>query len=237
MDKSVLWIVATVVVAMTCLSLLMLGGGAEATFDDWMKLLRTAATVAGFGLATLAYTKWRRPDDAKRRADTAQAIIRHSAKLEGALTQAHIGLIASVPDTSKVGLDAKVKAGASKLLPVESVPDLLKALTELRGYRAEVNVLFKERRIGEDLDWVDERGNKVATALRALGSLREQGDALKKFGKADTAYDRIFEDLNVRFVNEVDFPGPDVEDLWRTELSERCDSIRATLAKYLVGNQ
>jgi hypothetical protein len=151
------------------------------------------------------------------------------------MTQCHIGLIATAPDACKVSLEAKIKTGASKLLPVESLTELLGVLTELWGYRAEVDVLFKEKPIGACMDWVDKNGNQLASALRALGSLREQVEAMRKHGKAEKAYDKIFEHLNVRFINQADFPGPEVEDKWRKELAMNCDDLRKALAKYLVG--
>ena len=78
-------VVGLVVFSMLGLSLLVLGGlTVEANVLAGVnEALRTAAALGVFVLALLAYRKWRRPEDARRRADAAQEILRLGRRLEG----------------------------------------------------------------------------------------------------------------------------------------------------------
>ena len=88
MLKEVLWIVAGLVVMMLGLSWVMLDNMTTdaVIWKDANELMRTAGQVGLLLLGILAYRKWRRPEDARRRADAAQEIMRLSRALEGRIS-------------------------------------------------------------------------------------------------------------------------------------------------------
>ena len=109
----------------------------------------------------MAYRQWRRPDDAKRRADSAQQIVRKSQELETIALAARIGTLTVSFDHEPLSIDAKMAEAESVSrgkLKTEELEARKNALNEFRTYRAEATVLFKGTNAVGLMDRVERSG-------------------------------------------------------------------------------
>lgn len=200
------------------------------TITDWLQGVGTAVAAA---VAIAAFITWRRPDDTRRRADTAELIIRQSAKVEFLIATAQTGMLVVQTAGTAATVKDKQEAAQSKVLPVDVLPELNVELTILRGYKFEAKRLYPAEAV-LSLEWIDGEGKRLSKALRALKSIRDQGKKLIQYDVEGTAYDAIFKELNVRWIEQKDFPGPDAESPEQANLRAKCERLREILSSYLV---
>ena len=235
--KDVLWLVSGLVATMFVLSLLGLGDLAtfplkSADVSDW---IRTIATVVAATVAVLAYRTWRRPDDAKRRADTAELILRQSQKVETAALGARDGGLVVLTEDVPVGTSHRIEQAEAlaRAPPREKLEALELELRELRTYRAEAAVLFRDTRAPELINKVLEAGGEIRKAydmVRFLDSIHLEMMGPAKF---DNLADKVFDAVGVRFAGPV-IEAPKDDDPFKTSFERDCDELRQVLTKFLV---
>ena len=205
----------------------------QAIVADW---IRTAVMAAGFLLAVIAYLTWRRPDDARRRADSAQEIVRHSRKLETAALGARLGTLTVRAGNGPVSLEIKMaeaKSVARDLSKAKERAALQQALDEFRSYRAEADEWFRGSRAAELMDAVATAGQQIVQAYSTVEYL----DDAHRQTLGDIRFKRVLEKtldaLGVRFHLEDELDAAN-GDRFKAELQRDCDALRQVLLAFLV---
>ncbi|MCV0371097.1 hypothetical protein [Filomicrobium sp.] len=201
---------------------------------SWLQGLSTAVAAA---LAFAAYVEWRRPDDARRRANTAQLILRQSQKLENAAASARYGTIAVMFTQDKELLSEKMNLAESlarKPMP-KKVAQLESELHNLRTFRAEATMLYIDRPVAALMDAVSVSCESI---LRGHSRIKMMNDSLRSLLKDDERFEKVLSGslealgASILFVWELD--GPEVDDPFWEKVQDQFDTLRNELLTYLV---
>jgi hypothetical protein len=198
---------------------------------DWMQAVGTLATTA---IALLVYRAWRKPDDARRRADTAQIILRQCAKLEV------VALACRETDWVILFHEATLREKADKLIeigekPPEKLPQLEEDLNEFETFLEEIQRLFGDRAA----ELARRFAEHCRSVLQTHRGATTMGSAVGLFHKDDrypASVDKALSVLDVRYMG-----GPVIhvdldinEDSFRSELKKASAQFRSEIVKFLV---
>ena len=234
MLRDVLNLVVLVVAVMFGLSILMLGGRFDLNaFMAVNELLRTAAALGLFVLGVLAYRKWWRPENARRRGDAAQEILRLSRTLEGRL-------LAARPFSFTLKLEGKVGEAAEKagVLREQDVPrrelrKLEETYNEFQTYHAEAGFLFHGSKAADLMAELEAQAEEVRKAWRIIAMVKSGGfDHLLDNPRIQGLVDATMETANVVFV---DREGGEPPDVFKDKVQDTGKNLRDVLLPYLAG--
>lgn len=236
MLRDVLTLVVGVVAIMLALTVFLLGGVnlSNTRLSGVAGGLRTLATVGGFVLAVIAYRAWRRPEVAKRRADTAQVILRQSRKVETAALGARNGSIIVALDDAPVTIEDKIEQAGdvARTKPTEDLKALTKEVEEFRTYRAEAAELFRGTRAVVLMDSIETRAREIVQAYSTAAYLDGPHRGMLGEERFVEVLDETLRTLGVEFTN--DTLGKSGGDVFKAEFVRDCDELRSVLVTFLV---
>ena len=234
--KDVIGLVVFVVAMMFVLAWLALNDGhvvlpSEDTMKEW---LRTLAPVGTFIVAVLAYRHWRRPDDAKRRADTAQLIIRQSQNAETAVLSARYGTLSFHRDNGTFSIEDKMESAAEAAgKPMtKEVARAKKELHDFRTYRTEAAALYSRSGIDESIDKAEGLAKGVISAHNTVHFLDERHRAMLGPQKFEDLLNETLARLGIGHADKASTDGG--TEQFEKDLQAAFDEVRAKLVKFLV---
>ena len=189
-----------------------------AVVSDW---IRTVATASGFLLALCAYMNWRRPDDARRRADTAQEILRLSRRFEAYVLRARVPNYNRTSTPSRNGKLVAIRDAYARK-DDERIKEMQTVGYELYALEPEAAAILTSE-IAAKLTTLYDMFERADSALFYAGRLPDQITE-----EDEPKLDRIISGLGVRLGPEL------VPDEFVTELQAKGNDLRAELLKYLV---
>jgi hypothetical protein len=141
------------------------------TVTDWLQAVGSIGTLL---IAWVALRTWRRPDDTRRRGDTAQALLRLSRNTENALFSVRIRRTSYIrtaePSDKEI---ARMMVAVSKDIDEELLKSARVAINELDTYRAEATHLFGP-----------EAQKKIDAIIACYNELANAAEFLLSFGDA-----------------------------------------------------
>ena len=218
---------------------LVSGFEVNTTLKDWVfqavpSYMQGLGTIGAAWIGYLAFKEWRRPDDAKRRADTAQLIIRQSEELERAVLSARYGTLTFLIEGRVLSLEDKMQsaADAAKEPMTDEVALAKKELHGFRTYRTEAVALYKGSGVAELMDKGEALAKAVIQDHSMLGFLDETHRKMLGDKRFEEIVNRTLARLGIRYSDDsgVDDGAETVE----RELQTTFDELREKLVKVLV---
>ncbi len=205
---------------------------AGAKVTDWLQAIGSIGTLA---IAWLAYKSWRRPDDTRRRADTAQVLLRLSRNTENALFSVRIRRTSYIRTKAPTDVEiARMMVAVSKDVNEEELNSARMAINELDTYRAEATHLFgaeAQKKIDEIIACYNELAN-AAEFLLSFGDNPELITATPPDGGVIGMGKSVHKHLLV-FGAAWLSKGEKRTDVFADRLSEAGNSLRELLVKHL----
>lgn len=143
------------------------------SMTDW---IQAAGAVVTALVATAAFATWRKPDDARRRGDTAQTLLRLSRNAENALFSMRMRRTSYIRTPQPTDADiARMMKPVSKDIQQDELKAARVAINELDTYRAEATHMFGvavQQKIEAIIDAFNELGS-AAELLLSIGDSPE----------------------------------------------------------------
>ena len=194
-------------------------------------LVRSGATVGGFVLALLAYLKWRRPDDRKRQADTAQMVLRASGDLQVAAEAARPKSLVVQFETQDVTIEDRMEALRNLGNFQETVAELRKQADKFGTYHAEARVLYTEEVARLMVEFLDDCRKVITAHERAAILLHD------RIPPHTAGFDRSVRStlsvLGIRVIPDYLLDEDDERDVFGEKLTLRGEAFRIALAEYV----
>lgn len=203
--------------------------GSKAT--DWLQAIGSVGTLL---VACLAYMTWRRPDDTRRRADLAQAIMRHSQVTQKATfalrNETEVGDWSGEPI-----IDLKLaELREQDELPKARVERARSLIDELEFYAAEAAELLGTE-VSDDLKIVVERCRRVEQVFARIKFYLDHADDFKDNENFEKRIDDMLAIIGIRVVRLEEMKGKRSRDPFKDEALAEGERLRAKLAKFLAG--
>ena len=233
--REVIWLVGIVVVVMFVVAVMVLNRGwADAEgLKIANEVVRTAAAVGVFVLALIAYHKWRRPEDARRRGDAAQEILRLSGRLKGRILAARPLSFTVIVEGKVEGVEEKVDLLKSQEIPRAELRRLEETYREFQTYHAEAGHLFRGSQAAELMAELDGRAEEIRKSWKIIAGIKSGAvDHLLENPRVGTLVDEAMQTANVLLV---DAESGDERDVFEEGLRETGRKLQAELGRFLVG--
>lgn len=199
---------------------------------DWMQAIGALGT---FFVAIVAFQRWRRPDDTKRRADAAQELIRLSAQLEAAaLSSRSGGLTVLFGEEVKIENKLQVLKEFSEEPPTGAIERLIALQAELVARDVEIETLFGDPVLTSVKDFLS-KTQEIIHSHEALKQTAEPIEFIRKQPKFEAKIDTEMQILGVRVISDSEEAEDWDADEFGDELRAGGLSSRKALAKFLIG--
>ncbi|MBY0225107.1 MAG: hypothetical protein K2Q28_04815 [Hyphomicrobium sp.] len=205
----------------------------------WMQ---GVGTVIAAAFAAAAYRHWRRPDDVRRRADTASAILRQSHILQVAAISARYDRARTL--TRDATLEEKVTTAHSFVTEQQRKKghELDVELQKFMIFALEASALFHEHKVAQSMKAIETRCRKIVLANRVLPQILsyfDRTDGKAEFEKSFTAMLAI---LGLRIQVKGDsnasaMDGPEDKDTFLDSMVDEFRELNSCLLKHLTGDK
>lgn len=199
---------------------------------DWMQAVGTLGT---FFIAIIVLQRWRKPEDAKRKADTAQELIRLSAQLEAAALASRSGGLTVLFEATDVTTDHKLEAlkDLSNHTPRDAIERLSALRAELVAREIEIETLFGEPSAALMRAFLSNT-EQIVRGYATLKYVAEPMDFVRRLDTFESTVERQMRVLGVRVITDANETADWEKDDFGNELKASGLSSRKALATFLV---
>lgn len=204
---------------------------ADSAATDWLQAIGSMGTLL---VAFLAYLTWRRPDDARRRADLAQAIMRQSQ-----VTQKATFSLRNEMEVGDWSGEPLIDLMLRELSDLDEVPrarlDRARSLIdELEFYGAEAEQLLGAE-VSNDLKAVVRRCRGVEQVFARRKFYLDHANDFKDNENFEKRVDELLCILGIRVRHKEDLEDTRTPDVFKDQALAEGEQLRAKLAKFLAG--
>lgn len=202
------------------------------SITDWMQGFGTLGTLF---IAIIAFRRWRLPDDAKRRADAAQHLIRLNSQLEASALACRHGGLTVLFGRNEVTIEDKLESlkVLSRKPPRKEIERLRVLRAELLAQETEIETLFGDSALSASRNFLRPT-DRIIRSYEILTHMAKPTDFIRKLTNFEKTIDEQMEILGVRIITD---DADEWElDKFRDEFEALGRSSRAALAPFLIGH-